>query len=72
MRPWGGPDHGFFGVPAGFFYEMARTADMNRTRIFSPFGLGVLDVAVGKWLYDLAVERGLQIEVPDFYGNLSR
>lgn len=48
------------------------TADMNRTRIFSPFGLGVLDVAVGKWLYDLAVERSLQIEIPDFYGDLSR
>jgi ornithine cyclodeaminase len=40
--------------------------DLSRTRIFSPFGLGMLDVAVGRYVYDRAADAGLLHSVPDF------
>lgn len=42
-------------------------ADPHRPRIFSPFGLGVLDLAVAGFVYDHAVRAGTAIEVHDFY-----
>jgi ornithine cyclodeaminase len=44
-----------------------RSVDRNRPIIFSPFGLGVLDVAVGKWVYDQAVAAGRDQRLPDFF-----
>jgi ornithine cyclodeaminase/alanine dehydrogenase-like protein (mu-crystallin family) len=46
------------------------TAD--RGVLFSPFGLGVLDLAVGHWLLSAARERGQVIEVPNFFGETRR
>jgi ornithine cyclodeaminase len=40
--------------------------DLSRPRIFSPFGLGMLDVAVGRYVYDCAGEAGLLLSVPGF------
>jgi ornithine cyclodeaminase len=44
-----------------------RSVDRNRPIIFSPFGLGVLDVAVGKWVYDQAVAAGQDQRLSDFF-----
>lgn len=44
----------------------------DRPRIFSPFGLGVLDIAVGHRLFRQAVDKGLAISVPDFFGETQR
>jgi ornithine cyclodeaminase len=47
------------------------TRDPNRAAIFAPFGLGVLDLAVGKWVYDRAMAAGTGREIPDFFEAVS-
>lgn len=44
----------------------------ERPIIFSPFGLGLLDLAVGKWVYDVATARGEAVAVPDFFYEMER
>ncbi|WP_336323059.1 2,3-diaminopropionate biosynthesis protein SbnB [Streptomyces lavendofoliae] len=44
----------------------------DRPVIFSPFGLGVLDLAVGVTVYQEALRRGLATPVDNFFHDLSR
>ena len=44
----------------------------DRTVVFSPFGLGVLDLAVGKYVYDEVVRSGDLHVVDDFFHELRR
>jgi N-[(2S)-2-amino-2-carboxyethyl]-L-glutamate dehydrogenase len=44
----------------------------DRPVVFSPFGLGVLDLAVGKYVYDRVVRSGRLRVVDDFFHDLSR
>ena len=44
-----------------------RSVNRSRPIIFSPFGLGILDVAVGKWVYDQAVGAGQDQRISDFF-----
>jgi len=44
-----------------------RSVNRSRPIIFSPFGMGVLDLAVGKWVYDQAIAAGLDQRVSDFF-----
>jgi ornithine cyclodeaminase len=46
--------------------------DPARPTVFSPFGLGVLDLAVGHHLYRLAVADGSAVDIPGFFGESSR
>ncbi|MEU0395661.1 2,3-diaminopropionate biosynthesis protein SbnB [Streptomyces sp. NPDC006208] len=48
------------------------TVPADRTVVFSPFGLGVLDLAVGKWVYDEVARSGDLHVVDDFFHELSR
>ena len=46
--------------------------DPARPTVFSPVGLGVLDLAVGYWIYEWAREAGSLLEVGEFFGETSR
>ncbi|WNV87073.1 2,3-diaminopropionate biosynthesis protein SbnB [Umezawaea sp. Da 62-37] len=46
--------------------------DPSRGVLVSPFGLGVLDLAVGQHVLLAAREQGLAIEIPDFFGETRR
>ncbi|UXY15817.1 2,3-diaminopropionate biosynthesis protein SbnB [Chitiniphilus purpureus] len=46
--------------------------DENKPIIFSPFGLGILDLALGTYLFNLADQAGKNIAVPGFFCNVSR
>lgn len=44
----------------------------DRPTIFSPFGMGILDIAVGKWVYDEAVRSDRATPIPGFFSELER
>ena len=48
------------------------TVPADRPVVFSPFGLGVLDLAVGKYVYDQVVRAGDLHVVDDFFHDLRR
>ena len=48
------------------------TVPADRTVVFSPFGLGVLDLAVGKFVYDEVVRAGELHVIEDFFAELRR
>jgi N-[(2S)-2-amino-2-carboxyethyl]-L-glutamate dehydrogenase len=48
------------------------TPPTDRPLVFSPFGLGVLDLAVGKYVYDQVVRNGELRVVDDFFSDLRR
>ncbi|MCY0989535.1 2,3-diaminopropionate biosynthesis protein SbnB [Nannocystis sp. ILAH1] len=50
----------------------AVAPDFARPRIFSPFGLGILDVALGRWIAERARETGDLNPVPDFFHEMTR
>jgi ornithine cyclodeaminase len=49
-----------------------RAVDRGRPIIFSPFGMGILDLAVGKWVYDQAVAAGQDLRLSDFFHEVVR
>jgi 2,3-diaminopropionate biosynthesis protein SbnB len=48
------------------------TVDEGRPVVFSPFGLGVLDLAVGKYVYDEVARSGQLHVIDDFFHELRR
>ena len=46
--------------------------DPDKARIFSPFGLGILDIAVSDFVLQEAVTSGTALAMPDFFSNSAR
>lgn len=40
--------------------------------IYSPFGMGILDLALGRWLLETAIAENSAIQIQDFLGDVSR
>lgn len=59
----------FIAGTIGHLLEGSRTRTPGRTAIFSPFGLGVLDLAVARWVTRSLPEAGTR--VPGFYDTLA-
>jgi 2,3-diaminopropionate biosynthesis protein SbnB len=49
-----------------------KSVDRSRPIIFSPFGMGILDLAVGKWVYDQAIAAGQDLRLSDFFYEVVR
>lgn len=62
------PTAGLIAGTLGDVLTGALHRDPERATVFSPFGLGLLDVAVGNWVLGRSQDRGRTIVVPDFHG----
>ncbi|MDT0493920.1 2,3-diaminopropionate biosynthesis protein SbnB [Streptomyces griseus] len=54
------------------FIKGEVTTGSDKPVIFSPFGLGVLDLAVGLHVFHAARESGEAVEIADFFGETTR
>jgi len=57
------------GTIAGLI-EKKYVLDETKPTIFSPMGMGVLDLALGKYIYDQAISKDFVINIPNFFDGI--
>ncbi|KWT61109.1 2,3-diaminopropionate biosynthesis protein SbnB [Streptomyces albus subsp. albus] len=62
----------FINGTLGALLQDGLTLDPDKPTVFSPFGLGILDLAVGHYVLQEARRRGTAVEIPDFIGETKR
>jgi N-[(2S)-2-amino-2-carboxyethyl]-L-glutamate dehydrogenase len=62
----------FLGFTLPSILSGGRVPDARRPIVFSPFGMGILDLAVGSMLYQRAVASRKAIEIPQFFFEVDR
>jgi 2,3-diaminopropionate biosynthesis protein SbnB len=62
----------FVGFTLPSILSGGRVPDARRPIVFSPFGMGILDLAVGSMLYQRAVSSREAIEIPQFFYEMDR
>jgi ornithine cyclodeaminase/alanine dehydrogenase-like protein (mu-crystallin family) len=62
----------FVSGPLAALMAGALRLDREKPLIFSPFGLGILDLALGRKVLEVALQQGRAIEIPNFFGSASR
>lgn len=65
-------NRGFINGTIGDLLTGKTIVDDDRPKVFSPFGLGVLDVSVGMFVYRKAMTEGTVSAVPDFFDETAR
>ena len=59
-------------APKAMSGRLDLRSSQNRTTVFSPFGLGILDLAVGKAVYDEIARGGNLQEIDGFFHEMQR
>ncbi|MFI1910624.1 2,3-diaminopropionate biosynthesis protein SbnB [Streptomyces microflavus] len=65
-------NRGFITGTLGGILQGTAAPDPGKPTVFSPFGLGILDLAPGHHVLHEARARGAVVEIPDFIGESSR
>jgi ornithine cyclodeaminase len=60
-------NHAFIDASLAELLTGERTLSRDRAVVFSPFGLGMLDLAVGAWVYARARDAHRLLDVPNFF-----
>ncbi len=63
--------HDFLDVTLADILSGRKAVSTTLPRVFSPFGLGILDVAVGQRLFQWAKQHGSTLSLPDFFPDTS-
>ena len=59
----------FIGGTLADVIEGRCAVDRSKPIVFSPFGLGILDIAVAQWVYERARALGQTLVIDSFFGT---
>lgn len=65
-------DHHFISGTVGRFIQHNILLDHNKPTIFSPMGLGILDLALAHFIYKIAILENRVISIPNFFFDIER
>lgn len=61
--------HNFINCTVSELVDGYNKFDRTKSTIFSPMGMGVLDLAVANYIYDEAIKANLAIKINNFFGS---